>query len=170
MIKLNIDHNLLRLQQNFIKFASVVMDLKPAFKKFVPEFQKSRVGWIYAGRDVDGQKHKPLNRLYRIRKQKLYGNQPILIASGKLIRAVRGGSGWIEKVEKKSLTMGIDLPYASYHQDGTRKMSQRAYFLTKKGTLNKMDYAQLIQAVEGEIDGNIEAILNQSIAQMVRGK
>jgi hypothetical protein len=166
MIKLNIDHNLVRLQQNFIKFSDMIKDMSPAFKLFIPEFQKSRVGWIYAGRDVDGKRFTPLSKKYAVRKKMLYGSQPILIASGKLINAVRGNEGWKQKITKDSLSMEIDLPYASYHQDGTNRMPQRAYFLTKQGTLNKMDYAQLLQAMEGQIEDASKAMLNESLLQL----
>lgn len=162
------DSNLLRLHSNFVRWASQVDNMKPAFEKFIPQFQKSRVGWIYAGRNVDGDRKAPLTAAYKIQKERMYGNQPILIASGVLINAIRGGQGWKQKVSKKELFMEIDLPYASFHQDGTRKMSQRNYFLTKHGTLNKMDYAQLMQAMEGEIQESTEAILNETLSQMFR--
>lgn len=162
--------NILRLHENFIRWTDKLGDVRPAFNLFIPEFQRSRVGWIYAGRTVDGKRMQPLSPIYAVRKTLTYGNQPILIASGKLIRAIRGGEGWYQKVEKKSLTMGINLPHASYHQDGTSRMPQRNYFLTADGTLNKMDYAQLLQAMEGQIDKYTEAMLNQSILELARGK
>jgi len=170
MYSIFLNNNIVRLQSNFIKWADEIGDMSDAYKKFVPQFQKSRVGWIYAGRDVDGKKHAPLTPRYAIIKDMMYGSQPILIASGKMIRAIRGGEGWKQRITKDSLFMEIDLPYASYHQDGTSKMAQRSYFLTKYGTLNKMDYAQLMQAMEGQINEITEARLNQTIVELARGK
>lgn len=162
--------NILRLQENFAKWMSAIEDNSKAFEMFVPQFQNSRVGWIYAGRTVDGVRMAKLSPKYKKAKEKKYGTQPILIASGDLIKAIRGGSGWEQVIEPKSLEMGIDLDYASYHQDGTAKMPQRNYFLTRDGTLNKMDYAQLLQAMEGKINADTEAILNQTITEMAMGR
>jgi len=168
MTEFNVQTNLLRVQQNFIRWSEKIEDLSPAFEMFIPQFQKSREGWILAGRNVEGKQHPALTERYAVRKQQLYGNRPILVASGKLLGAIRGGSGWKQRVTKKSLTMEIDLPYASYPQDMTRG-KQRNYWLTKNGTLTMMDYAQLIQALEGSIDIQTEAILNKSIIDLARG-
>lgn len=161
--------NLLRLQQNFARWSEKVGDLEPAFKLFIPQFQKSRTGWIMAGRSVEGQRHAALSPAYKLQKDRLYGPRPILVASGRMLNAIKGGEGWKQRVTSKELEIIIDVNYASYHQDGTRKMAQRNYFLTKNGTLTMMDYAQLIQAMEGQIDIQTEAILNQSLADMARG-
>ncbi len=172
MPQIFLNSNILRLHMNFIKFAEIVGDVSPAYKRFIPEFQKSREGWIYAGRDVDGKRFTPLSPRYRKRKEAIYGSQPIMIASGVLINAIRGGQGWSQKITSKSLHMEIDLPYASVHQGGylKRNIPQRAYFLTKNGTLNKMDYAQLIQSIEGEIEETTKAVFNKSIVEMAIGK
>jgi hypothetical protein len=161
-MKVFLENNIARLQQNFIYWSDQIADLRPAFKLFIPEFQNSRYGWILAGRTVDGVRFSPLTPRYSIVKNKIWGRKPILVASGKLLNAVRGGGGWTQSMTKKELTMGINLPYASYHQDGTSKMAQRNYFLTKSGTLNKMDYAQLLQAMEGQIEDATKVILNEA--------
>lgn len=43
------------------------------------------------------------------------------IASGKLYNAVKGGAGGFSRVNKKSGTWGVRLPYAAYHRDGTEQ-------------------------------------------------
>lgn len=160
--KIFLKSNIARLHQNFVLWVDKIGDMREAYKKFIPEFQKQRVGWIYAGRSVDGKKFKALTPKYKKEKEERYGRQPILIASGALIGAVRGGTGWHQQIGMKELTLEIDLPYASVHQDGSidGKIPQRNYFLTSDGTLNKMDYAQLLQAMESKIDDLIKAQLN----------
>lgn len=153
--------NILRVHQNFLRWADEVGDLTSAFTKFVPEFQRTRVGWIYAGRTVDGKRFASLSPKYKAYKMRKYGNQPILIASGTLINAIRGGQGWKQHISPKELEMEINLPYASIHQDGGARMPRRNYFLTREGTLNKMDYAQLLQAIEGEIEETTKTMLNR---------
>jgi len=160
--KIFIKTNILRLHENFVWWTDQIGDMTSAFEKFIPEFQKQREGWIYAGRNVDGKRFPQLSPKYKAWKSRKFGNQKILILHGFLINAIRGGSGWGQKVGKKELEMSIDLPYATTHEfgDPARKIPQRNYFLTKDGTLNKMDYAQLMQAMEGKIDEDIKARLN----------
>jgi hypothetical protein len=157
MVKIKIDSNLLRVQALFSYWISEVSDNSKAFKAFIPEFQKTRVALIGAGRAVDGAKFQRLSPEYAARKKRKYGSKPILVATGKLLGAVAGGSGWRQWVGKKSMTLKVDIPYASYHQEGTQRMPQRNFFLTKDGTLTKMDYAQLLQAMSGNIDDAIKA-------------
>jgi hypothetical protein len=161
MIEKELGKNFVRLHSNFLKWAEKTRDLSKAFKLFIPQFQRSRVGWISAGRNVEGGRHQKLSEPYRTIKRKKLGVKPILVASEDLINAIQGGAGWRQKVSPKELVMEIDLPYASVHQDGSRdgRTPQRNYFLTKDGTMNKMDYAQLIQAIEGQIQKETEAIL-----------
>jgi hypothetical protein len=167
-MKLVLDSNLARLQSNFIRWVDRISDMRPAYRKFIPEFQRNRVGWNKAQRTVDGGKYAPLSPKYAEQKRKKFGRKPILIASGRLMTAVSGGQGFIQKIGKKEMTLGIDLPYASYPQDMTRG-KQRNYFLTKNGTLTKLDYAQLLQAMEGKIEEASKAILNESLAELSKG-
>lgn len=161
-MRLFLTHNFMRLEENFIKFKANVDDLGPAFLKFIPEFQRTREGWIMAQRTLNANKYPALSPVYETLKTKEWGPKPILVRSGALIAAVRGGDGWYQKINEKYMSVGINLPYASFHQDGTRKIPRRNYFLTRDGNLTKVDYAQLIQAVEGKIDEDIQSILNKS--------
>lgn len=167
-----VNHNILRLRLNFVRWMQEIEDNSPAFKMFIPKFQKNRDAWIYAGRAVDGRRFKALTPAYKAAKKRRYGHQPILIASGRMIQAVRGGPGWFESIGPKSLEMGVDIEYASYHQDGAPSINlpQRNWFLTKEGTLTKLDYAQLLQAMEGKIQEATDTILNRNIIRLARDK
>jgi hypothetical protein len=165
-----LDSNITRLQQNFVEWVNKLGDMRPAFKLFIPEFRESREGWISAGRTVDGLRFVPLSPLYADAKMKKYGRRPILVASGRLLKAIVGGPGWTQAIGMKSLELGLTLDYASYLQDGTRKMPQRNFWITTKGTLTKMDYAQLLQAMEGQIDVYSKTILNKSLATLAGEK
>jgi hypothetical protein len=163
-----LDSNLARLQSNFIQWVDKIADMRPAYKKFIPEFQQTRIGWNKAQRTVDGNRYESLSPKYAVQKNRVYGKKPILIRTGALMKAVAGGDGWIQRIGKKDLILGIDLPYASYPQDVTHG-KQRNYFLTKNNTLSKIDYAQLLQAMEGNIEDLSKAMLNESIINLSRG-
>lgn len=164
-----IKHNLLRLQENFGKWLRTIPDSTDAFERFIPEFQKSREGWILSGRTVDGIRFAPLSPKYKAWKDRHYPGRPILIRTGRLLSAVTGGPGWFHRSMPKELRIYITVPYSSYLQDGTSKMPQRNFFLSKDGTLVKGDYAKLLQAMEGKIQESVETILNKNIIQLVRG-
>jgi hypothetical protein len=92
------------------------------------------------------------------------------------LKAIVGGPGWTQAIGMKSLRLGLTLDYASYLQDGTHlkdgtcKMPQRNFWMTTKDTLTKMDYAQLLQAMEGQIDVYSKAMLNKSLATLAGEK
>jgi len=171
-----LDSNITRLQQNYMEWVDKLGDMRPAFKLFIPEFKESREGWIRSGRTVDGLKFAPLSPLYADAKMRKYGRRLILVASGRLLKATQGGPGWKQAIGMKSLELGLTLNYASYLQDGTTlkdgttKMPQRNFWITKNGTLTKMDYAQLLQAMEGQIDILSKSMLNKSLATLAGEK
>jgi phage gpG-like protein len=51
----------------------------------------------------------------------------ILYQTGALLRSLTepGAAGHVEELEGYSITLGSQLPYASYHQNGTRRMPAR---------------------------------------------
>jgi len=150
-----------RMHNTFHKWSDEIGDISKAFEKFVPYFQESREAWIMSGRTVDGKKFAPLSPSYKARKIKKWGRKPILVASGRMLGALTGGPGWKHKISKKELRIDLDIPYASYHQEGTPKMPQRNFFMTKEGTLNKLDYAQLLQLIEGEMEQSTKAMTSR---------
>lgn len=59
-----------------------------------------------------------------------YGPHPLLILSGKMKTAAttQGAEGNYEDVEDRSITFGVDIPYAQYHQFGTDNIPERSFF------------------------------------------
>lgn len=56
---------------------------------------------------------------------------PLLIKTGRMLDAATGGPGHHKRAQRKGLEMGIKpdkVPYAKYHQYGTRRIPQRQYF------------------------------------------
>jgi phage gpG-like protein len=65
---------------------------------------------------------------------------PILVRSGALKRSWldRGHGKHILESTRKYIDFGTKVPYAIYHQTGTRKMKARKMVLADKGTLNQI--------------------------------
>ena len=72
-------------------------------------FQQGGPGWA------------PLSPAYAAWKAQNYGGRPILVRTGEM----RGGMGNVRRISEKSLEWGTNVPYAVFHQRGTRKMPQR---------------------------------------------
>ncbi len=66
---------------------------------------------------------------YAKRKKRVWGEKPILQASGKLQSALlEGGLGHFEELEPLRMSFGVSadaVPYALYHQTGSSKMAAR---------------------------------------------
>lgn len=71
-------------------------------------------------------KWKALSAAYAKRKIKKWGSTPILQASGRLVKSLTGNSSdsVVEKTADE-LTIGTTVPYAGYHQRGTKTMPSR---------------------------------------------
>jgi hypothetical protein len=127
-----------RLHNTFHKWSEDIGDISKALEAFVPYFQESREGWILAGRTIDGKKFAPLSSPYKERKLKKWGPKPILVASGRMLGAVKGGPGWKHKVTAKELQI-------------------------------ELDYAQLLQLIEGGIEKSTDARINKGLSDMAGG-
>lgn len=71
----------------------------------------------------------PLSDSYRRWKEKKYPGRPILVLTGRLKRSLSvagvGGGDQVRELEPLSLTIGSVVPYALYHQRGTKRMVAR---------------------------------------------
>ena len=71
----------------------------------------------------------PLSPRYARRKQKRYPGRPVLQASGRLRSSLVGKSAdTVEALEPGRMKFGTRVPYAIFHQTGTRNMPARPIF------------------------------------------
>lgn len=102
-----------------------VSDLRFAFKEIARDWRKSnQAQFTLKGSGL----YPPLNPDYAERKRRIYGNQPIMVASGELKKSLtRTGGDNISLVKKDSLTFGTANDYAVYHQSDRprKKLPQR---------------------------------------------
>lgn len=72
--------------------------------------------------------YEDLSPAYKKRKAKFGPVYPILRDTGRLERSVTTNNGdHIKIIRPKHLTIGSSVPYADFHQEGTRKMPKRPF-------------------------------------------
>lgn len=74
-------------------------------------------------------KWQELSSPYKEYKAKKWGNVPILQASGRLWKSLtrENGDAVVDK-QPLEMTLGTTVPYAGYHQKGTKKMPARPFY------------------------------------------
>ena len=88
-------------------------------RQFASEGRAEGTPW--AARKSVGAVHEPPTT------QRAIYESPLLVRTGALLRSltVRGAAGHVERLEAQSLAIGTSLPYALFHQTGTRRMPAR---------------------------------------------
>jgi phage gpG-like protein len=140
-------------------------DLRIPFTLIAADFYRSQTAiWKLKG---PGQ-YPDLSPNYKPRKLKKTGFiYPILKLNGFLETAasIQGGPGNITKIGAKDLEMGVDekaIPYAIFHQLGTKKMPMRKFLFIGP---------EAIQFASSEQIGRLErwmGILNEFMAQKLK--
>lgn len=101
-------------------------DLRPFLDATAEMFREGLVEQ-FASEGARSKKWAPLSPIYAAWKAKRWGAKPILEASGRLQRSLTstGGENIERRPGKDTLEFGTIVPYASYHQTGTKTMPQR---------------------------------------------
>lgn len=85
---------------------------------------------LQAVRDNFTSSATPEGRSWPPRKHRGDGH-PLLIDTGRMLQAATGGGpGHVTRVQNDELTVGVDdqkVPYAKYHNEGTRRMPRREF-------------------------------------------
>lgn len=104
-----------------------VQDLSPAFERILPLLQDYTERYLAAGGAFEGNPaFAPLNPRYARHKGHRYPGAPILTRSGRMRASLAGLTGdSVAEVSPDRLVYGTRVPYAVYHQMGTRKMPKR---------------------------------------------
>lgn len=104
-----------------------VQDLSPAFERILPLLQQYTESYLAAeGAHEGNPRFAPLSPRYARYKAKRYPNAPILTRSGRMRQSLAGiTTDSIADITPDTLTYGTRVPYALYHQTGTRKMPKR---------------------------------------------
>jgi phage gpG-like protein len=102
-------------------------DLTPAWQRMIPALQDYIARRIASGGTLHNlPPFAPLSPRYARYKAKRYPGAPILVRTGRLFRSLTTNTDdTIADIQPDHLTFGTRVPYALYHQLGTRKMPAR---------------------------------------------
>jgi phage gpG-like protein len=128
MIQITFDvSGIATVQQKFATYGADVKDLSVPFTEIADDLQAdftlnmATEGALFGG---GWAPLAPSTIADRVRKG--YGAGPILYRTGALANSLSGdNSGAIKEVTPASVTVGTAVPYAGYHQTGTKKMPMR---------------------------------------------
>ena len=103
-----------------------VRDLRPVWKDVADDFlEMEREQFASEGRSGSGG-WAPLSPRYAALKAQRYPGRGILVRTGALRGSLTATGGrHIRKLTANSLRLGTSVPYAGFHQRGTRRMLQR---------------------------------------------
>lgn len=115
-----------RLRQALNRLATSIQDYSPAWKPITQIFRDAMRGQFATGGGRGGKKWAPLSRAYSRWKERVAPGRPILVLKGDLVLSLTTQTGdTIQNEQPLSLSLGTKLPYAKYHQNGTRRMPAR---------------------------------------------
>lgn len=146
MVELNVTIDADKAKKDFSKLARRVKDLRPVFTDFIKYYQDKIMPASFNTKgSLMGKKWQSATDQYRKWKSKSPKNTSgsstaNLKLTGRLYDAATGGSGWYQKIGKKTLEFGIKrgvIKYANRHQEGTSGMPQRPFFYTANGDIPK---------------------------------
>jgi len=106
-------------------------DFRPAFRALRGTTQRHVQRHLETEGTATGPRFAPLSPRYAPVKLRRWGPQPILTASGRLMRAAGGGPGWSERITARSASFSVDpvsadgFRYARAHQRGSGRLPQR---------------------------------------------
>ena len=131
--------------------AAAAKDLRPAFNEITKDFERQmREVFDSSGAIAGYQQWTPLNRAYAAKKQADGYGTKILVRTGQLKTSLTGGGfvgggvGVVRKISKRAMTIGTKVPYAKYHQRGTRKMPKRDF--VRVSNFARARWMKMIQA------------------------
>jgi hypothetical protein len=108
--------------------------------------------WASRGKMMEGQSWTSYSQKYADWKKKNYGSKmPNLKVSGDLYNAVTGGTGWGEKVDKKTMTIEVGgKEYFWYVSE--RQTNPRKYFYTTENDLPARAWKWLIDRTNEHLE------------------
>ena len=111
-----------RLRQALADLARSIQDYSPAWEVITRNFQRAMRGQFGSQGARGGKTWAPLSRAYSRWKERVAPGRPILVLTGDLVLSlIRQTGDTIHEERPLSLTLGTKVPYAKYHQTGSKK-------------------------------------------------
>jgi len=119
-----------------------IRDFSPVWPEIHMYFLRANVEHFESLGSRGGAQWTPLSAPYAKWKAKKYPGKPILVATERLKRSLslagqKGGDQVYEETAL-SLTMGTAVPYARYHQRGTKRMAARPVLQPTQRDIDRM--------------------------------
>ncbi len=155
MVNLEIKLIANKAKNTFAKILERIDDMNPIWKDFKAFFQTNLMlkSFRSKGALMEGSRWAALTPKYLKWKlsSKNEGSKKLLILSKKMFNATQGGAGWYDKIDKKSMTVGIqgkDYYYWVQH----RSKNPRFYFYTKNEDMPNLGWAYLIKIMAESLE------------------
>lgn len=116
-----------QMDRGIARFADGVTDYRPIWPVIEDDFYAQEKDQFKTEGAEGGEKWQELSAAYWEWKEAHYPGKPILQRTGDLERSLTSGSdpNAVRREERKTLTLGSRVPYALYHQLGTKRMPAR---------------------------------------------
>lgn len=110
------------MDRGIARFADGVADYRPIWQVIEADFYSQIARQFQTEGTAGGDKWEALKPEYAGWKEAHYPGKPILQRTGDLIESLTNpnSANGVRREERKTLTLGSLLPYALYHQTGTR--------------------------------------------------
>lgn len=126
------------------RFTEGIQDLRPAWLYVAPALRTAIQQQFESEGGHGGQGWAPLNPRYAAWKEAQHSGQPLLVISGRMRGSLVGTTpDTIYEARPLSLRLGTRVPYASFHQRGTRKMPARPIIQLSEADKRGIDRALL---------------------------
>ena len=106
------------------RFGENVSNAEPIFDEIADDFAAHQEANFRSSGGLHGG-WMPLSPRYAAWKSLRYPGAPILTLTGRLRATMTQRPLGVERITSRSMEIGTDVPYAKYHQQGTRRMPQR---------------------------------------------
>ena len=140
MTTINITLDARQVKSDFRGMSRRAQNFKPAFRWFMKELQVLHMQNFATRGATDGSVWKPLDPEYAAWKLENYGARGILVADGSLRSSLvfDNARGAVRDIRRKGMRFGTDLPYAKFHQTGTRNMPERRPLITNEALYERL--------------------------------
>jgi phage gpG-like protein len=133
-------------------FQESLADQQPALAAIADDFREMIAEQFASQGGAEGTPWAPLAPSTLRRRR---ASPSILYATGALLRSLTepGAAGHVAELEDQSLTLGTRLPYALYHQTGTRRLPARPIIVLSEARAERWT-----EIVRREIEGSTELL------------
>jgi phage gpG-like protein len=135
------------------KLGVVIRDsdnLLPAFNQIARVFREAESEQFDSLGARGGTEWPPLSTRYRKWKEKRYPGRPILVLSGRTRESLtrRTGDSYFT-ADSHRMTIGTKVPYARFHQSGTRRMPKRPIIALTKDDVREFGRQIQLHVMKG---------------------